>query len=379
MKKLQNNKSTIFKVFTIIIAILVLVSFILPYFYKGNMSVPDLTTKNVEACARAEIIDKIYSIKKLSECAYPLQYAQTPSSDGQFKFKSIISEKLDVKLIPNYENRKKQNIQEVSNIVGVCHFFLDHDLTSGYVHPYTLNFFNKLRPDDFVLKYTPSSNSIQEGSICYIRKKDIKEGDKLGKNLAFFRQWKLSEIDISGDKIRVATCKYAHGYVCPQVKPNCLNPFKLEIPIANIFLNEGYYSITNFSDFDRKNGGTAVIIWEDSVNNVVKFMDVHSSMQQIINEAIDIAKNYNVDPTIAISDAGLFSLKFKSDENYVLNTKVIDKVSDIPFVSAGFGYIPQKATEFEITFKDKTVKRVIAPNNSKAFKIYDSISRAKSQ
>ena len=136
-------------------------------------------------------VDSFTSVKHITYPFFLLDSFNTISE--QFAFQSYVMESATIQLIPNMHNRDKDDIKAIKNITGVAHFFLDHDLTSGFVHSYTLNFFNKLSADDFVLKFTPSSFNKNIGEMHYIRKGSMMSTDKLGKNIAYFRPWTLSE------------------------------------------------------------------------------------------------------------------------------------------------------------------------------------------
>ena len=250
----------------------------------------------------------------------PIIYNCEPSENGDYAFHSIPSKQLKVKLIPNLETRIKMRIKEVDGIIGIHQFFLDHDLVSGFVHPFTTNMFNKLKPADFVLKYHPDSVKLLTGTISFIHKANLTQLDTLGKNIAFFRQWRLSEIEYKLQNGQVYTktdiCKFDTRCACPQSKKT---GNMTQIPIWQI-AETGYQPLNKYADFGHENGGTVVIIWE--VNNEIWFQDVHSSWNVILNRTIEISKAYNIDPAICISDAGPFARKLKADKNF--RVKVID-------------------------------------------------------
>ncbi len=274
----------------------------------------------------------------------PLQY-EALTSKGQMAFESMESTRLKVKLIPNNGRRKQLGIKTISGIQGVTHFFLDHDLTTGYIHPFTLNFFLMLRPNDYVLKFERTERDSSTGYIQYIRKNQMAANDKLGINIAFFRQWKLSEIDYRGSgsqlEIHCKASTYKTNAICPQAKSHTTNPFAqniLQIPIWSQFKQSGYVSLGKLNTLDNLNGGTVVIIWEDQKTGQIKFKDIHGSISKIVNSAIEISKKYAVDPVIAIGDAGPMAIKIKSNENMVLDcTKIpLEKLNR---AGAGFGYM----------------------------------------
>ncbi len=237
-------------------------------------------------------------------------------------------------------------------------------MTCGYVHEYTRNFYDRLRPDDYVLKFESNSKELNRGYISYIHKSEVKTDDVLGKNIASFRQWRLSEINLSGDSIKVAKCSYKTSCVCPQVVQTSTNPFKKEIPIWSRFNRDGYFSLDNFNKLGKNDGGTVVIIWEIISADSVLFMDLHGSLQEIINTAREIASQYKVDPTIAIGDAAPFAQKFRSNKNHNLKTLDINKLSKYPYAGAGFGYVPIRETVFEITYSNGEIKTATVSNNS---------------
>jgi hypothetical protein len=254
-------------------------------------------------------------------------------------------ESATIQLIPNKHNRDTHNTKSIKNITGIAHFFLDHDLTSGFVHPYTLNFFNKLSADDFVLKFTSSSFNKNIGKMEYIRKGTMLSKDKLGKNIAYFRQWKLSEIDykkVNGDiLINVAPSNFSYYNYCPKAKPTNDKSIQSQIPILVEAMQSGYQSIQSMNKLDMRLGGTVVFIWEDSSTRKIYFQDLHSSWKDILLHAISIAKTFHVDPTIAIGDAGPYSPKYFADKNFNLDTKKIDDLFyKSEWFGAGFGYVP---------------------------------------
>lgn len=275
-----------------------------------------------------------------------LIFTPTPT-DGEFGFIGIPASHRQVRLIPNLEQRKKQRLTTINNVVGVTHFFLDHDLTTGYVHPYTQGFFDHLRPDDYVLKFTQLPRDPTTGSIQYILKKDMLPSDALGDNIALFRQWKLSEIELrespKGWQVLLKKCKVASFCGCPQVAASVEQPFKREIPIWSKIDAEGYVPLTQLDKLGQFDGGTVVIIWPITVNGVTKtlFQDVHSSLETILTTAIDISKEYGVDPHIAWSDAGPFARKVRANSNNVLDCKALKTIApNGRKFGAGFGYLP---------------------------------------
>ena len=272
----------------------------------------------------------------------PLKFSEVNITSNQIGFESVVAHTLRAKLIPSNGQRKESKI---TGILGVTHFFLDHDLSVGYVHHNTLTFYKQLRRDDFVMKFDKIAQGSNEGSIYYIKKKDTLKTDKLGQDIAFFRQWKLSEIDYRESngkiEINVKPCSYWSGEVCPQRKAGTTNPFGPEIQFWQQFNRTGYLSLDNFTKLDNLNGGTVVIIWEEKNSGQILFQDIHGSLYEIINRAIEISKKYQTDPSIAISDAGPMANKFRSNEMNELDCSKFP-LPTVPYAGAGFGYIPQK-------------------------------------
>jgi hypothetical protein len=272
---------------------------------------------------------------------YPVIYNCQAANNGDFAFRTIPAKQLSVKLIPNMETRKKMGLTEINNIIGVHQFFLDHDLVSGFVHPYTKNMFNKLNPGDFVLKYSPGSLKAFTGTISFTHKNKLASSDTLGKNIAFFRQWKLSEMDYTlknGEVyIKTSTCTFYDRSVCPQSKKvGSLT----QIPFWQTG-ETGYQPLNKFSGFGREDGGTVTIVWD--VKNETWFQDIHSSWKEILLKAIEISKTYNTDPAICISDAGPFARKLKANKNFKINVKDLDVISpNGKHFGAGYGYVPKR-------------------------------------
>ncbi len=287
--------------------------------------------------------------------ASPLIYHYTNNEDGQISFESVITDRLKVKLIPNNKTRQDSSISSIDNILGVTHFFLDLDLSSHFVHDYTNNFFRSLRPTDFVLKYEKSDSDSQIGVIHYLRKNEIDSTDKLGYTLAFFRQWRLSEFNyriVNGDiELYMNPCSWDPSCCCPQVIQSSSNPFPREILIWNQQRVSGYSSLSNFRKLSRHNGGTVVIIWEDTSMHKILFCDIHGSTYDIISKAIEISKKYKVDPSISISDAGPMANKFMANSEHILNCTQIESLLSFDNVGAGFGYVPQKIYKY-VTLKN---------------------------
>ncbi len=270
-----------------------------------------------------------------------LSYGVCLNTSGQVPFKTKALKEARVKLFSRYKDRIALGITSLSNVHGIHQFFMDHDLTSGFVHEYTRNFFNKLPQEGFVLKIDRSPKQINEGVIRYIRKKDLKPGDVLGQNLAFCRQWKLSDFDLNGFQVMMKKSTYKQDEYCPQLKRG-LNPFTLginEIPIWSTYAKEGYVDYRLLNSLTDYDGGTAVIIWTDKEGEIL-FMDIHGSIADILNEANRVKKKYNTDPSIGIYDAGTFARKFKADSNGNVSFEYVNKLTGkTEFVGAGFGYV----------------------------------------
>ncbi|MCW3127711.1 MAG: hypothetical protein JWO03_3369 [Bacteroidetes bacterium] len=265
------------------------------------------------------------------------------SDAGQRGFKSIITNRLKAKLIPSNGRRRELGITKIDGIFGVTHFFLDHDLTTGYVHRYTQNFFNKLTPDDFVMRFDRETPGSDVGIISYIRRGEMKTTDTLGRNIAFFRQWRLSDIDYrEGNGIiemYMMPSVFAAGSVSPQIRKGRTNPSGPQLTIWSQYDHTGYIPLDKFSKLDQRNGGTVVIIWEDITSHQILFQDVHGSLSDIMQAAISISKQYHADPVIAISDAGPMANKFLADDKHILDCTPFP-LSGMDYAGAGFGYIP---------------------------------------
>ncbi|MDB5281778.1 MAG: hypothetical protein JWO06_853 [Bacteroidota bacterium] len=273
---------------------------------------------------------------------YPLTICGDKSAD-QICFESVVAHQLKARLIPNNGRRKELGITKISGVLGITHFFLDFDLTTGYVHPYTINFFNKLGLKDFVLKFDRTPGDSTLGYVSYIRKEQMQEKDKLGQNIGFFRQWKLSEIDYRENKgvieILVKPSTFSSACVSPQAKAESTSAFGHQIPFWCEGYEDGYFPLENFSKLDRHNGGTVVVIWQDQKSGQILFQDIHNSLLEVMKRAIAISKEYNTDPVIAISDAGPMANKFLSSEKHELDCTKFPLVN-IPHAGAGFGYVP---------------------------------------
>jgi hypothetical protein len=297
----------------------------LSYFYYKNLWTANMKNGIYECLKNRELVD----------------YGICLNNSGQIPFKTKPLQFAQIMLFPRYAHRANFP-HSLERVYGINQFFLDHDLTSGYVHDYTLNFFNRLPEDGYVLYLKRSESRILQGKISYKRKKDLNFNvDQLGQNFAFCRQWKLSEIDMIGSQIRMRRMIDAPTYFCPQLKPG-KNPFNTEIceiPIRSIYGKDGYVDYHGLNSLTDYAGGTAVIIWETKRDGVL-FMDIHGSIATIIEEALRIKANYNVDPVIGVYDAGPFARKFKADINGIVDFGIVDQYTMASETSgAGYGYL----------------------------------------
>lgn len=287
--------------------------------------------------------DKSENIKFLHWENSPILFHQGDSIET-FSWIGTAGTRQLIKVFPNRGYRDSLGVKSVSKITGVNHFLLDMDLVSHYVHPYTVNFFNRLRQEDFVMKYTASESDSTLGFMQFIRRSDLNPSDKLGFNLAFFRQWKLSELlikkDLLGQKIKLKLCDFNPICFCPEVNPESSNPFKLEVPIWQSNASLGWVNIDKLTTVGKYDGGNVVLIWE--YRNNIWFQEMHGSLYQILNQAFKIRELSNADVCIAISDAGPMSATFKSDSLNNLKFNRIDKLASEPFVGAGYGYFPSQ-------------------------------------
>lgn len=273
---------------------------------------------------------------------YPVIYTCTSADNGDRAFRTVPQQKAKVKLIPNLETREQMHMTEITGIIGAHQFLLDHDLVSGFVHRYTQNMFNQLQPGDFVMKFEADTAGSFVGSICFIRKDQMAVADSLGQNIAFFRQWRLSQINYTKKEdaiyVKMDTCKYYTRCVCPASKPGSGRPE--QIPFWHRG-KTGQQPLTDFTSFSSEDGGTVVIVWE--AKDGTWFQDIHSSWSEVITRAIEISKKYQADPAICISDAGPFSRKVKAGINFTLKTSDLDVLA--PYgkrFGAGYGYLPVK-------------------------------------
>ncbi len=272
------------------------------------------------------------------DTVYPVVYNCAHASNGDYAFRTIPAKELRVKLIPNLETRTNLKMKVIPQMIGVHQFFLDHDLVSGFVHPFTKRMYETLKPDEYVLKYTASATDKNIGTIAYISKSKLGINDILGKNIAYFRNWRLSEIDYKINNglvfIKSKPCNFNKRCACPE--SNQAGNMK-QIPVWHK-ADSGYLSIEKFNAFGRNDGGTVALIWE--VNNEIFFQDIHSSWKEILERAIEISKTYHTDPTIAISDAGPLAQKVRANKKFELTVASMDALA--PFgkrYGAGYGYV----------------------------------------
>jgi hypothetical protein len=272
------------------------------------------------------------------DTVYPVVYNCAAASNGDYAFRTIPAKELRVKLIPNLETRASLKMKVIPQMIGVHQFFLDHDLVSGFVHPFTKRMYETLKPNEYVLKYTASVTNKNIGTISYITKNMLGVNDILGKNIAYFRNWRLSEIDYKINNgliyFKSKPCNFNKRCACPE--SNRTGNMK-QIPVWHQ-AESGYSSVNKFNAFGAYDGGTVSLIWE--VNNQIFFQDIHSSWKEILERAIEISKKYDTDPTIAISDAGPLANKVRANKNYELNVASIDALA--PFgkrFGAGYGYV----------------------------------------
>jgi hypothetical protein len=273
---------------------------------------------------------------------YPVIYNCGAADNGDYAFRTIPARELSVQLIPNLEARAAGGVKEFDGISGIHEFLLDHDLTTGFVHPYTTNMYNKLQPADFVLRYKPDAARPLRGRISFIRKSAVAPTDTLGRTLAYFRQWKLSALAYKREgrqlKVLLEPCNYYPLCACPQGKPDMGVPE--EIPIWH-GAKPGEAPVDELNGFGRKDGGTVVIVWavNGAAGEEIWFQDINSSWKEILETAIAIAKKYNVDPAICISDSGPFTRKLRADNNHKVYTKDIDAIAPHGArFGAGYGY-----------------------------------------
>lgn len=259
-----------------------------------------------------------------------------PNTQVKFQTKEISY--IPVKFFSKRTDRDALKTARIDNVYGVNQFFMDHDLTSGYVHPFTQNFLNMLDDNGFVMCFKRSPNRINEAIAYYKRKKDLDPNDILGENIAFCRQWKLSEINMKNDDVLLKTCKFNSRCNCLQVKEGSDNPYSPEIPLWSTYRSENYVDINELNKFGDFDGGSVVIIWEND-NKEILFKDIYGSIYDIITTAREIRDKYNTDPVIGIYDAGSYARRFQSN-NGVLDVELINRNTGTgKFVGAGYGYL----------------------------------------
>jgi len=274
----------------------------------------------------------------------PILFSDDFSSETR-SWISVCATRQLIKVFPNKGHRAELNLNSVSKITGVNHFLLDMDLVSHYVHPYTLNFYNRLSAEDYVMRFTKSENDSSLGFMEFIKKKNLELNERLGYELAFFRQWKLSEIDLKKEnnewKIRMKSCSYSPIFFCPSLKPEYSeHAYSSEIPIWHSNASPGWMNINDLNILGKFDGGNVVLIWE--YQGRIWFQEMHGSLSQIINQAIRLKEISGSEITLAISDAGPMSASFKSDENNILHFTEINKLEKDDYIGAGYGYYPSQ-------------------------------------
>ena len=272
------------------------------------------------------------------DTVYPVVYNCAAAPNGDHAFRTVPAKKLCVKLIPNLETRAKLKMKVIPKMIGVHQFFLDHDLVSGFVHPFTQRMYDDLRPNEYVLKFTANNSIKNTGIISYIHKSELDKNDILGKNIAYFRNWRLSEIEYKINNglvyFKSKPCNFNKRCACPET--NRTGNMK-QIPVWHK-AESGYFSVNKFKAFGAFDGGTVALIWE--VKNEIFFQDIHSSWKEILERAIEISKKYNTDPTIAISDAGPLANKVRANLKHELTTSSIDALAPSgKRFGAGYGYV----------------------------------------
>jgi hypothetical protein len=311
----------------------------------------------------------INTVELLETIDIPLVWDTTiASAHGQRAYSTYPATSIKAKVFTNNGFRSANNQQFLYNVVGVNHFFMDHDLVSGYVHPFTQNFYSKLRPADFVGRFTWSSKEKNTGLFSWVQKKNLAVDDKLGQNIAFFRQWKLSEIAVSGNIVNIQPCSYKPDCKCMQVLKGKGNPFEQEVPISSTFVLSGYQPLNMLNKLDQSNGGTAAIVWLNDEGRIM-FMDVHGSIELIIAKARQVAEEFGTDPTIAVGDAGPYNKKFYSNASFELDFAPINKLSSLNIAGAGMGYIPARASKFRVNFKNGNEEIYFLPDHAEEYEM----------
>lgn len=266
------------------------------------------------------------------------------ASDNETRsWMSICATRQLIRIFPNRGHRKELNQNTVSKITGVNHFFLNMDLVSHYVHPNTFDFYNRLSAEDYVMRYIKSENDSNLGTMQFIKKKDVKPEERLGYELAFFRQWKLSEVDLKNEKnfwqIRMQPCSFSPLFFCPTLKPHySKHPFSSEVPIWQSNSELGWVHLENLNVLGKFDGGNVVLIWE--YRGRIWFQEMHGSLSQIINQAMRLREISGSEITLAISDARPMSASIKSNEKNILQFSEINKLSEEKYAGAGYGYFP---------------------------------------
>lgn len=243
-----------------------------------------------------------------------------------------------VKFFSKREDRRLLKTKTLTNVYGVNQFLMDHDLTTGFVHPYTYNFHKKLKPNDFVLKAERSKKRVNEAKIYYTTKKELSINDKLGENICFARQWKLSEININDDQIFLKQCNYTKSCECLQTKSTAKTYFKPEIPLYTENGKIGLQNITSLNKVGVKEGGGVDIVWYNKQGEIM-FINMFSSIKNIFAKANEIKRKYQCDPTIVIYDAGTYAMRFKAKGSIIYFDEINQKLGDGEFLGAGFGFI----------------------------------------
>ncbi|MEX1187745.1 MAG: hypothetical protein WED33_00700 [Bacteroidia bacterium] len=274
----------------------------------------------------------------------PILYNETISDETR-SWISVCATRQLIHLFPNKGYRKQLGMNTISRITGVNHFLLDMDLVSHYVHPFTVNFYNRLTADDFVMRFTESDSDSTLGNMEFIRKKDVRPLERLGYELAFFRQWKLSELDLKQENdawmIRMKSCSFSPLFFCAALKPEIdSHAFTEELPLWHSNAAPGWMKLDDLNVLGKFDGGNVVLIWE--YHNRIWFQEMHGSLSQIINQALRLKEISGSEITLAISDAGPMSASFKSNDKNMLDFSEINKLDKEDYVGAGYGYFPSQ-------------------------------------
>lgn len=242
-----------------------------------------------------------------------------------------------VKFFSKRKDRSLLKTKELKNVYGINQFLMDHDLTTGFVHPYTNNFFKKLDSWGFVLKVERSQKRLNEGRIYYIHKVQLTKDDILGENICFARQWRLSEISLDGDQIFLKQCNYAKSCKCLQTKNTAATYFKPEIPLYTQSGKDGLQNVNDLDKIGLKEGGGVDIIWQNKEGEIM-FINMFTSIKKIIAKAYEIKAKYNCDPTIAVYDAGTYARRFQAKNSVIQFDEINQKLGNGEFLGAGFGF-----------------------------------------